>query len=63
VVVDLVVRLVPAADAQRLPDPETIAVCGCNLPLLRLKERNAASAARVVMAWLGLPPFLPRPAG
>lgn len=58
-VLDLAVRLVPAADAQRLPDSESMPICGCPLPLLRLKERNAAAAARVVMAWLGHAPFLP----
>lgn len=59
-VVDLAVRLVPAADAQRLPESETMPICGCAVPLLRLKERSAAAAARVVTAWLGLPPFLPQ---
>ncbi|MBL8584222.1 MAG: HPr kinase/phosphatase C-terminal domain-containing protein [Rhizobiaceae bacterium] len=58
-VVDLVVRLVPAADAQRFPEPESVAMCGCSLPLLRLKERSAASSSRVVLAWLGRAPFRP----
>lgn len=58
-VVDAVVRLVPAADAQRLPDPETIEIGGSSLPLLKLKERNAGAAARAVTAWLGRAPFLP----
>lgn len=59
VVVDLVVRLVPAADAQRFAEPETVTICGCSLPQLKLKERSAAAASRAVLAWLGRAPFRP----
>ena len=55
--VDLVVDLVPAAQAPRLSPGDTAALAGCDIPLLRLETGNVIGAVFAVAAYLGLPPF------
>lgn len=52
-VIDLLVRLVPAAAAERLQDRGTEELAGCVLPLLRLAERDVTAALPAVVAVLG----------
>jgi serine kinase of HPr protein (carbohydrate metabolism regulator) len=56
-VVDLVVRLVPEADAQRLSDPLTETVASIALPRLDLPSRDTTASSLAVAAWLKAPPF------
>ncbi|MDW6024520.1 HPr kinase/phosphorylase [Mesorhizobium sp. BAC0120] len=56
-VVDLVVRLVPKADAPRLSDPLTETVASIALPRLDLPSRNRTASSLAVAAWLKTPPF------
>jgi serine kinase of HPr protein (carbohydrate metabolism regulator) len=56
-VIDLVVRLVAAADAPRLGEPRTETIAGVALPRLDLPARNPAASALAVAAWLKAPPF------
>lgn len=56
-VVDLVIKLVEAADAPRFSDSFTETVAGVTLPRIDLPERNVAAAALAVAAWLKVPPF------
>ena len=56
-IVDLLIRLVPASDAERFPEPATTALAGCRLPCLVLAERNTNGAALAIDAWLAAPPF------
>jgi hypothetical protein len=55
--VDLIVRLVEAREAQRLPEPEDETLLGCALPLMRLAGGDTRRAAMAVLARLSLPPF------
>jgi serine kinase of HPr protein (carbohydrate metabolism regulator) len=57
-VVDLLVRLVPAVEAERFPEEATATLAGCQVACLDLAERNAAGAAAAVAARLRLPPFV-----
>ncbi len=57
-VIDLLVRLVSPAEAERFPEDRFEDVAGCRLPCLLLAERNAAGAALAVSARLSMPPFL-----
>ncbi|MGB3386548.1 MAG: type IV secretion system DNA-binding domain-containing protein [Pseudaminobacter sp.] len=54
-VIDLVVRLLPAAE--RFPEEESETISGCAIPALRLGERNTAGALLAVRARLSRPPF------
>jgi len=56
-VVDLVAKLVEAADAPRFSDPLTEMIAGVALPRLDLPARNAAAASLAVAAWLKASPF------
>jgi serine kinase of HPr protein (carbohydrate metabolism regulator) len=56
-VIDLVIRLVPAHDAPRLPDPASETIAGLELPRLDLPTRNTVAASLAVTAWLAAPPF------
>lgn len=52
--VDLLVRLAPAADIERLPEPSSEILMGCSIPKVMLAERESAAALPVVFARLGL---------
>ncbi|RUM98563.1 HPr kinase/phosphorylase [Pseudaminobacter arsenicus] len=54
-VIDLVVRLLPAAE--RFPEEESEIISGCAIPCLRLCERNAVGARPAVLARLSIPPL------
>lgn len=54
-VIDLVVRLLPAAE--RFPEEESETMSGCVIPVLRLGERNTAGALLAVSALLMKAPF------
>lgn len=56
-VIDLVIRLLPKQETERLPDDAFEEVSGCRLPLLLVPERSAELAAVAIAARLGLPPF------
>jgi len=56
-VIDLVVRLVPAAGMHRFQEDATETIAGCVVPRLDLPARDAFSALPAVAARLGLPPF------
>lgn len=56
-VVDLLVRLVEADEAQRFPEPEDETLLGCAVPLMRLARGDTRRAATAVLARLSLPPF------
>jgi serine kinase of HPr protein (carbohydrate metabolism regulator) len=56
-VADLVLRLVPAGEADRLRPDATETLAGCALLRVDLVERNVAAALPVVAARLGLRPF------
>lgn len=51
--VDLLVRLVPAAQAPRLPEPASELLEGCEVPSLSLAQRDCAGAVPVIFAALG----------
>lgn len=54
-VIDLVIRLLPAAE--RFPEEQDEIIEGCTLPCLRLAERSTVSAQLAVLARLSCPPF------
>ncbi len=56
-VIDLVARLVPAAQMPRLQPEATQTIAGCVLPRLDLPARDVVSALPAVAARLGLAPF------
>jgi serine kinase of HPr protein (carbohydrate metabolism regulator) len=56
-VVDLLVRLVPAGDAERFPEDSTAMLAGSPIPCLDLAERDVTGAVAAVAAKLRLPPF------
>jgi serine kinase of HPr protein (carbohydrate metabolism regulator) len=56
-VVDLLVRLVPAAEAQRFPGERTESLYDCKLPCIMLAARNAPAAVFAVASRLSVPPF------
>lgn len=56
-VADLVLRLVPAAQMERLQADMVELVAGCTLPRIDLAERNVAAALPIVASRLGLAPF------
>jgi serine kinase of HPr protein (carbohydrate metabolism regulator) len=56
-VADLIVRLVPATEAQRFPEERTESLEGCGLPCLVLAARNAPAAVFAVASRLSAPPF------
>ncbi|MEX0407664.1 HPr kinase/phosphorylase [Aquibium sp. LZ166] len=53
-IVDALVRLVPAEEAPRFHQGESEEICGIPLPRLRLPQRNVVGALPAVMAFLGL---------
>jgi len=55
--VDLMVRLVARREAMRLAEPETEALLGCDVALLRLPSDDREAAMAAVLAHLSLPPF------
>jgi serine kinase of HPr protein (carbohydrate metabolism regulator) len=57
-VIDLVLRLVPQAEAPRFPERLEESIAGVGLPRLDLPERRADASALAVAAWLKAPPFL-----
>jgi serine kinase of HPr protein (carbohydrate metabolism regulator) len=57
-VADLVIRLVPAAAAERLQADAVETIAGCALPRIDLVERSAGTALPAVAARLGLAPFV-----
>jgi serine kinase of HPr protein (carbohydrate metabolism regulator) len=57
-VVDLVLRLVPAAGIERFQPDATDWIAGCAVPRIDLAERNVNAALPVVAARLGLAPFV-----
>ncbi|MHA6687073.1 HPr kinase/phosphorylase [Mesorhizobium sp. A556] len=57
--VDLVIRLVPAGEMQRMPDEASLAIEGCSLPALSLAQRNVAAALPAIVARLECVPFRP----
>lgn len=57
-VADLVLRLVPAAAAERFQAEAVETVAGCALPRLDLAERNVVAALPVLASRLGLAPFV-----
>ena len=56
-VIDLVVRLVPAAQMPRLQEEARESIAGCDLPCLEMAARDAVSALPAVASRLGLAPF------
>jgi serine kinase of HPr protein (carbohydrate metabolism regulator) len=56
-VIDLVVRLVPEAEAPRYADAATIVLEGCAVASLDLARRGTTAASQTLLSWLGLPPF------
>lgn len=58
VVADLVIQLVPAEDAPRFSEAQTIEIAGCMLPVLRLGRRNVIGALSAIRAALGHAPFV-----
>lgn len=55
--VDLLVRLVDRASAERFPEPAIEPLLGCDVPLLRLADDDRQAAKAAVLARLALPPF------
>lgn len=53
-VIDLFVRLVPAAQAPRLADDASETIADCDLPRLDLPERHCIAAALAIEAWLSV---------
>ncbi|SUU87501.1 Hpr(Ser) kinase/phosphatase [Aminobacter aminovorans] len=51
--VDLLVRLVPASDVERLPEDASERLLGCRLPRLLLAQREIVVSAPVLLAALG----------
>lgn len=56
--VDLLVRLVERRNAERLPEPESEVLLGCEVPLLGLAVDDREAAMAAVLARLSLPPFV-----
>lgn len=57
--VDLLVRLVDREQAERLPEPRTEPLLGCEIPMLALAGDDREGAVLAVLAKLSLPPFGP----
>jgi serine kinase of HPr protein (carbohydrate metabolism regulator) len=57
-VADLVLRLVPAAAAERFQADTAETIAGCTLPRIDLAERNVIAALPVVACRLRLQPFV-----
>jgi serine kinase of HPr protein (carbohydrate metabolism regulator) len=57
-IVDLLVRLVPAAEAPRLQDPLMDEIEGCDVPCLLLAEHDSAGAASAVFAALAFGSYI-----
>lgn len=51
--VDLLVRLVPAAEAERFPEAQSAILCGCEIASTSLAEREIAAAVPAILARLG----------
>lgn len=56
-VVDLLVRLVEPGFAPRYQEGDGETVAGCEIPCLRLPQRQAEAAGSAVLSWLCLRPF------
>lgn len=51
--VDLLVRLVPAVEVERLPEAESEILCGCEIARTCMAEREIAAAVPAILARLG----------
>jgi serine kinase of HPr protein (carbohydrate metabolism regulator) len=56
-VIDLVVRLVPAAEVPRYQEQGSQSIAGCTLPAFSLAQRNNAAALLAIAAHLKNPSF------
>lgn len=56
-IADLLVRLVPAVEAQRFPEVRAESVAGTGLPCLTLAARNTPAAVLAISARLSAAPF------
>lgn len=56
-VVDLLVRLVPPAAAERFPEESIATIAGCPVACLDIAEHNVIGALAAIAARLILPPF------
>ncbi len=56
-IADLLVRLVPAASAQRFQEAGTESLAGCDIPCLQLAAGNAQAAVFAVASTFSSPPF------
>lgn len=52
--VDLLVRLVPAAETERLPEATSELLLGCSVPKVMLAERETGAAVPAILALLGI---------
>jgi len=50
--IDVIVRLVPDEEIERMPRSETVLIHGVEIPLLLVPTRHEAQAARIVLTWL-----------
>jgi serine kinase of HPr protein (carbohydrate metabolism regulator) len=57
--VDLVIRLIPPGEMQRMQDEVSLSIEGCSLPALPLARRNIAAALPAIAARLKRFPFRP----
>lgn len=57
-VIDLVVRLAPAAEIARFQDDAEERIAGCRVPRIDLAERDVVAALPAVAARLALAPFV-----
>lgn len=55
--VDLLVRLVARDAVERFPEPETEAMLGCDIPLMRIAGDDRMAGMTAILARLALPPF------
>jgi len=56
-VVDLLVRIVPAQQAPRFAEPAKLEIAGVAVPMLELATENAERAAAAILAFLRVAPF------
>lgn len=52
--IDLLVRLVPAAEMERLPEATSELLVGCSVPKVMLAEREMSAAVPAILALLGI---------
>lgn len=58
-IVDLCIRLVPAADVERFQDPAREDIAGCGVPAIAVAGRNVIAALPTVVAVMKNLPFRP----